>query len=157
MSLDDLLDNTDRSSKQIVMYDKMYQIILQITLNATRLVTPFMLLSQSPNLSQFCSKASCFCAIVLFGTSAMYNPKMTSNTKKSKVSHIQVATTCESIFTLFHSMACHCLQAILRQVYQMTLNTKRSKVLHIHVQLHPSQKFHSISLYSQPFSSYRPF
>ncbi len=41
MGVYDLLNNTVRSSKHIVMYDKqMYQIILQIILNASD--TPFM-------------------------------------------------------------------------------------------------------------------
>ncbi len=43
MSLDTLLDNTDRSSKDTVMYDKqMYQITLQITLNSTTSKSPYL-------------------------------------------------------------------------------------------------------------------
>ncbi len=52
MYLDTLLCNVDRSSKHIVLYDKqMYQIILQIAINATKSVTLFsvLLVSQSPN------------------------------------------------------------------------------------------------------------
>ncbi len=101
-----------------------------------------LLVSQSPNLSHFCSKvSSCFHAKGNVETSAPNNLKMTLNTKRPKVSHIHVKTTLESqiavCFTL--RLAIVELQAILRQVRQMipndqmTLNAKSSKVTDINM------------------------
>ena len=98
-----------------------------------------LLVSQSPNLSHFCSKvSSCFHAKGNVETS---NLKMTLNTKRPKVSRIHVKTTLESqiavCFTL--RLAIVELQAILRQVRQMipndqmTLNAKSSKVTDINM------------------------
>ncbi len=39
----------------------------------------------------------------------------------------------------------------------MTMNTNKSKVPIYMLQLLQSPKFHPVSVYSEPFSSYRPF
>ncbi len=91
-------------------------------------------------------------------------PKMTLNTKRSKLPHTHVYNYPNRVanFTLFHSTARsfrvtgHFEISALNDP-KMTLNTKRSEVPHIHVTTTWSQKFHSILLYGQPFPSYRPF
>ncbi len=52
--------------------------------------------------------------------------------------------------------------AISSQVHQMTLNRKHFEVkctpyVYRVIQIPTSPKFHSVLLYGQPFSSYRPF
>ncbi len=93
-----------------------------------------------------------------FEISAPNDPKITFNTKRSKVPHMHVAATPEpQISPPFCSMASGFeLWANLWQVHQrpkMTLNTKWSKVPHpiYMLQLPPGPKFHSISLYGQRF------
>ncbi len=136
MGLDVLLDNTDRSSKA---HWNVWQINLANNpINCIKCykvkITPFMsLVLHSPNLSQFCSKASCFHA----HCKHRMTPKMTLNTKRSQVHHLHVTTTTES-FTLFRSMASHFrvtghIKTRASRDIKMTLNPKRSKVPHLHV------------------------
>ena len=94
-----------------------------------------------------------------FETSAVNDPKMTLNTKRSNIPHMHITTVAESQISIRFTLrpAIFELQAILRQVHRwppkVTLNTKRSKLPHIPM----SPKFQSILLYGKPFLSYRPF
>ncbi len=72
------------------------------------------------NFTQFCSMASRFRLACHFETSALNYPKMTINTKRSKVSHICCRSTESQISLLFTlQKAVFELQAILRQVHWM--------------------------------------
>ena len=69
----------------------------QITLNVTR--SPhlcFTSVTQSPNLSQFCSKAGCFVLMPILRQVHRMTPKMALNTKRSKVPHIDMVTIADS-------------------------------------------------------------
>ncbi len=93
-----------------------------------------------------------------FETSAANDPKITLNTKRSKVLYLQPQTSLN--FAL--RPAGFELQGILRctEWPQMTLNTKRSTVPHIHpiYMLQPmSPTFHPILLYSHPSAPLRSF
>ena len=90
-------------------------------------------------------------------------PKMTLHTKRSKVPCIHVTTTPDSQISLCFTLRSIVfrLQAILRQLHWLTpkwpwrLKGQRYPIYIL--ELTPSPKFHSISLYGQPFASYRTF
>ncbi len=98
-----------------------------------------------------------------FEKSAQNDPKMTLNPTSSIVPHIFITTVPESQISLRFALrpAFFNIQAILRQVHQMTpkwpwiLQGHRYPIYVLLVSMSP--KFHFVSLYDEPFSSYRPF
>ncbi len=93
-------------------------------------------------------------------TSTPIDTKMTLNIKRSKLLHID-----KQLPPRYQISPHVVLQPARFQVTghietkwpKMTLNSEVSKVSHMHITTIPGPKFHSVSLYSQPFSSYRPF
>ncbi len=155
MGLDALLDNTDRSSKHSVMYDKqMYQIALQIWItlkcykvshSSYRYVLP---VSLSLNfLVQFCFKASYFHVNWQFWDKCTEQPP--NGLKHWKVKGISYTWNNYPprvpSFNPFHSTASHFQVTGHFEISvpnyangpKMTLNTTRSKVPHIHVCNYP--------------------
>ena len=89
-------------------------------------------------------------------------PQMTLNNKGQRYPIYILKLPWFPNFTPFRSTASRCrvtghceTSALIKP--KITLTTKGSKVSHIHVTTTSSHKFHSVSLYSKPLSSYRPF
>ncbi len=98
----------------------------------------------------------------IFETNVLNDPKMTLNTRRSKLPHIHVTTITQFQISLRFALwpSVFGLQDILGQMHWMTPKwpwTLRGQRYSICMwQLPPTPKFHTASLYTQPFSSYRP-
>ncbi len=178
MGLRDQFDNTDASSKRIIMYDKQmhtpnnpqnhiecYKVncfhvlrqVYQMRLNTKR---SSITTTRPPNFTPIHSTASNFQLAGHFETSAPNDAKMTLNTKRSNAPHILQLLPAPpprpQISLLALQPAVFQVQAILNtsapNESKMTLKTKRSKALLIILQLPMSPKFHSVLFYGQPFS-----
>ncbi len=140
MGFDDLLDNTNKSSKDIVIHDKQ---IHQITPSSHWMlqgqITPFIFYQchRAPNFSPRHSMASHLRVTGHFETNAPNETKMILNTKRSKVPHIHTETTYES--TTRYCATNHSETSVPIDP-QMTLNTKRPKVPNIHVATIPESQ-----------------
>ncbi len=101
LGLDPLLDNTDKSSKHMVMRgNKMHRIPLPNHIECYKAqVTPFMfyLCHTVQTFCQFCSKASCFRANSNFETNAPNDLKMALNSLGQRVP-IQFFSLCSKPF-----------------------------------------------------------
>ncbi len=111
--------------------------------------------------------ASSFLVTGHFEISALNDPKMTLNTERSKIPHINITTTHvrpSAKCTTFSCMANpfrvigHFETSALDDS-KMPLNTKRSKIPHAHSITTPglSPEFYSLCLHGQLFLSYRTF
>ncbi len=93
-----------------------------------------------------------------YETSAPNDPKMTLNTKRSKVPDKHFTTFESHFFPLqnSHFWVTGHFGRIAPDDPKITLNSKSCKVPHIHVATTPGSKCYPASLYGQLFSSYKP-
>ncbi len=98
MSPDELLDNTDESSKHIVMYDKQRHQITPLPNHIKCYKVKFtpLCFTNVTVWNLICSRASCFHVNDHCETSAPNQPKITLRTKRSKVVHTHITTASDS-------------------------------------------------------------
>ncbi len=164
MGLDDLLDNTEKNSQHIVLYDKqMHQITHKNQITCyKRKVTIFTSVTQSQIQVSFSPGPAVFVLSAILRQVHRITPKWPQYYKAKDTPYIHNYCPRVLNFNLFHSTESHYwvighFETCAPNEPKMNLNTMRSKVPHIFYTITSESQVSIHFALQPPFSSYRPF